>query len=317
MEKTILKIFLFFILNTLLYSDTTAKEEDSSYNFSSLHDDIIENYYNLLKKVDNTLCADEDVNNTKLEKIIYKNNLELITSFQYHEKDGFIPNLYIRANIILPKTNKRFEFTINKQTDSKLFNQKLDTQYHTVEDEKLHFGLKYNVVKENYFNFYAKLGTRVNNPKDIYAKLKMIKYINFHDFMFFWDAQLYRYLLDDRVIASSSINFIKPLARELVLEDNCIITWKQKEETTDLDFITKLYHYIDKKSSMEYRLSYTAEDNLYCHYGPKEYDAHIRYRYMLKKWVYVELSPQLSKKKENNFALERTITLNFALLFSK
>ena len=318
MKKIILIFFLFYTQNTLLYSDAIPKEKKFLDRFIPLHDNIIKNYYNFLKKIDNILCANEDLNNTKLEKIIYKNNLQLITSFQHHEKEDFRPNLYIRANIILPKTNKRFEFTIDKQTGSKLLNQKLDTKYNnTLEDKKLHLGLKYNLVKDNYFNFYTKLGTRINTPKDIYGKLGMVKYLNFQNFMIFWDVQLYQYLLNNKLIASSSINFIKPLSNQFIFEKDFVVTWKKVEKTTNLDFIAKLYQKIDTKHSLEYWLSYRAENNILCHYSPKEYAAHIKYRYMMKKWAYIELSPQLTKKKENHFSLERAVTLNFALILSK
>jgi len=38
---------------------------------------------------------------------------------------------------------------------------------------------------------------------------------------------------------------------------------------------------------------------------------------MLKKWAYVELLPQVIKRKENQFETEEAITLNFGLIFSK
>jgi len=317
-KKVILIFFLFFSQNTLFCDVNTGEEKSFLDSFAPLRADIINGYHNFLKKIDNALCANEDLNNTNLEKIIYKNNLQIITALKHNGDEKFMPYLYIRGNIILPKTNKRFEFTVDKQTDSKRLNQNIDAQYDSaIKDEKVHLGFKYNLVKDDYFNFYTKLGARINNPGDVYGKVGAIKYLNFKSFMLFFDAQIYKYLLNEKLIASTSLNFIKPLNENFIFEKDFILTWKKEEKTTELDYIAKLYHMIDKKSSCEYRLSYTAKESAQCYYCPNEYAAHVRYRYMLKKWAYVELLPQVIKRKENQFETEEAITLNFGLIFSK
>jgi hypothetical protein len=317
--KKILLIFFLYTQNILLYGDTIDNKTDYLNSFLSLRDEISQKYYNLLKRLDNALCANEDLNNTKLEKIIYKNNLQLVVSFKNYQKINLIPRLYIRANFILPKTYKRFEFTLDKQTNSKLLNQKLDTRHssNNLKDEKLRLGLKYNLVKDNYFNFYTKLSTQINHPTNIYAKIGAVKYLNFQSFMIFWNAQLYQYILNSKFIASSSINFIKPLNDQLTFEKDFILTWERVEKTTSFDFIAKLHHEIDKKNALEYWLSYKATYNTLCHYCPNEYATHIKYRHALKRWAYIDLSPQLTKRKENHFSLEYAIRLNFILIFSK
>lgn len=318
MKKIILIFLIFFSQNHLLCDINVTQEKSFLDDFVPLRDGIVNGYHNFLKKIDNALCANEDLNNTNLEKIIYKNNLQIITAFKHNEDETLMPYLYIRGNIILPKTNKRFEFTIDKQTDSKLLNQNIDKQYDSaIEDEKVHLGFKYNLVKNDYFNFYTKLGARINKPGDIYGKVGAIKYLNFKSFMIFFDAQVYKYLLNEKLIASTSLNFIKPINDSFIFEKDFILTWKKVEKTTELDYIAKLYHTIDKKNSFEYWLSYTAQENEKCYYCPEEYSAHVRYRYMLKKWAYLELRPQVRKRKENHFETEEAITLNFGLIFSK
>jgi len=317
-KKIILIFFILLLENNIFADDTTQKQNHFLDGFIPLRDTMIQNYHNFLKKVDNALCSNEDLNNTDLEKIIYKNNLQIITSLKHNRDDIIMPYLYIRGNIILPKTNKRFEFTIDKQTESKHLNQNLDSHYDTtIQDEKIHLGFKYNLVKDDYLNFYTKLGTRIQEPEDIYGKVGVVKYLNFRAFMLFFDAQAYKYLLNEKFIASTSANFIKPLNENFIFEKDVILTWRKHEEVTELDFIAKLYHTIDAKHSFEYKLLYLAEDNQLCHYGPKEYIAQIRYRYMLNKWAFLEVLPQLIKQKENHFDLERAISLNFGLLFSK
>ena len=317
MRKVILIYFLFFSQNTL-FSDESAVETSFLDRFIPLHDNIVTRYHHFLKRVDDALCANEDLNNTKLEKIIYKNNIQIITSLKYEKDKSLIPYLYIRANIILPKTSKRFEFTIDKQTNSKLLNQKIDTKDNAaLTNQRIHFGLKYNLVQNNYFNFYAKLGTKINEIEDIYAKVGVIKYLNFRYFMLFWDANLYRYIFDEKLIASTSLNLIKPLNETFLFEKDIILTYKRAEKSTELDFIAKLYHTVNDKSSYEYWLSYTAEDNDIYNYAPKKYALHIRYRYMLKKWAYIELIPQLLQERDNHFKTQKAIALNFGLIFSK
>ncbi len=317
--KKIILIFLIFFSQNHLFCDANVTQEKSFLDsFAPLRDSLVDGYHDFLKKLDNSLCANEDLNNTNLEKIIYKNNLQIITALKHNQTDALMPYLYIRGNIILPKTNKRFEFTIDKQTDSKLLNQNIDAQYDSaIKDEKVHLGLKYNLVKDDYFNFYTKLGARINKPGDVYGKMGVIKYLNFQSFMVFFDAQVYKYLLNEKLIASTSLNFIKPINDHFIFEKDIILRWKKVDKTTELDYIAKLYHTIDKKSSCEYWLSYTAKESQECYYCPEEYAAHVKYRYMLKKWAYIELIPQVRKRKENHFETEEAITLNFGLIFSK
>lgn len=314
MKKTILIFFLFFSTISLHAED----EKGWLDSFIPFRDALIDSYYDILRKIDNVLCANEDLNNTRLEKIIYQNNLQVIGSLKHNRDETLMPHLYIRGNIILPKTNKRFEFTIDKQTESKQLNQSLNPNYDSaLEDKTLHFGLKYNLAKDDYFNFYTKLGTRINAIDDVYAKVSMTKYLNYKHFMLFFDANLYKYLLNEKFITATSLHFIKPINDFLIFEKALVSTWKKTDETTAIDAIAKLYQTIDNKHSLEYWLSYTAEKNQYCNYCPKEYNAHIRYRYMLKEWAYLELMPQYFKRKENHFTYEKAITLNFGILFSK
>jgi hypothetical protein len=317
MKKIIFIFYVLYLPSTLFAQQHPSQEESWLDYLSPLRHTIIKNYHYLLKKIDNALCANEELNNTNLEKIIYKNKLQLITSLKYHDKK-VMPYLYIRGNIILPKTNRRFEFTINKQTESKLLNQKLDVSHHSaIEDERIHLGFKYNLVKKEYLNFYAKIGTRINDIGDVYAKIGVIKYLNFRYFMLFLDAKLYQYLLDDQRIISPSVRLVKPLNETFIFEKDIVATWKKTEKTTTLDFIAKLYQNIDKKHALEYWLSYTAEDNRQDNFAPKAYAAHLKYRYMLKKWAYLEVIPQLKKEKENHFSIQRSIRVNFALIFSR
>lgn len=306
-----------FIVHLPLYA---AMQEEKSFldQYTPLHTKLTNDYYHLLKKIDNTFCETADINNTKLEKIIYKSRLQIITSLQHDEQHALMPYLYIRANIILPKTNKRFEITLDKQTDSKVQNQKIDENYNSaLMDEKVHIGLKYNLVKKDSLNFYAKLGARLNKLTDPYAKVGAVRHLNFSSFIFFADAQVYKYLFNEKIIASTSINFIKPIDNYFIFENNNILTWYKDQKETDWDTIFKLYQYIDKKQSLEYWLSYTAADDALGYYAPKEYNLHLKYRYMLKRWAYVEFAPQLLKKKENHFKIEKEISLNFGIIFSK
>ncbi len=318
MKKIILIVLILFSHDNLFCDTKIPKEESFLDNFVPIRESIIDGYYNFLKKVDDALCTNEDLNNTNLEKIIYKNRLQVITALKHTSDETLTPYLYIRGNIILPKTNKRFEFTIDKQTESKSLKQNIDTQYNgAIKDEKVHLGFKYNLVKNDYFNFYTKLGARINKPTDVYGKIGAIKYLNFKSFMLFFDAKVYKYFLNEKLIASTSLNFVKPINDYFMFENDAILTWRKVEKTTELNYILKLYHTIDSKNSLEYRLSYTAEENNLCYYCPKEYEAHIRYRYKLKKWAYLELIPKLIKRKEKHFETEELITLNFGLIFTK
>ena len=103
MKKVVLLFLLFFVQSKLLCHDDIYDEKCFLDTYTPLHDTITARYHNILKNVDNTLCTNKDLNNTHLEKIIYKNRLEIITSFKQEKGETLTPSLYIRANIILPK----------------------------------------------------------------------------------------------------------------------------------------------------------------------------------------------------------------------
>ncbi len=314
MKNIILLVFFY----TILIAETNTHQKDIIEILGDIRDSVIESYYPFLIQIDNLLSDKEQLSLAQQKEIIYHNHLQCITSFKYDEGKLSLPSLYVRANIILPKTNKRLELTLDKETDSKLLNQKLDSAYLSIfQDDTAHLALKYNLIKHQYLNFYAKLGTKIKNPSNVYLKLGARRHFRFSYMLLFFHAQLYKYILHQNLISSTSVEFIVPLAKRFTFEKDIIFTWQQKEKISTVDFIIKLYDKINKKNSLEYWLSYTAEDNTLSNYAPKRYAAHIRYRHRLRRWLYVELLPQVERTKENHFQTDYSLACNIGLLFSK
>ncbi len=303
-------------LSVSLHARTAPQKNDSF--FDHYHRLLTEKYHRLIRRIDAFLSDTKTVDTYKVDRILYRNRLETIFSFQYKEH-RLKPNLYLRGNILLPRTSKRLELVFSKQTDTRLKNQTIDPSYERgITDEHVNVGLKYYFIKKEDFSLYSKLGMRLNLAKlDAYAKVGMQKYLKTPFVRTVLSANLYRYIRQEGFIATGGIDFVRPMGEIFTLEQDNRILWKEEEKETTTEHILKLYHELDDRNRLEYWFSLLTKDDEKWNLCSDTYTLALKYHHKINNWLFYEIVPQLYRQREDHFKLERAITFDFGVTFGK
>ncbi|OQX73645.1 MAG: hypothetical protein B6D59_05060 [Campylobacteraceae bacterium 4484_4] len=311
---------IFFIFLLLFSVSLSAKEGPAQKEtfFDRYHRIITQKYHNFIRKIDTFLSDTVEIEEHKLDEIIYKNRLETVFSFQYKEHQ-LKPNLYLRGNILLPRTSERLELVFSKQTDTRLKNQTIDPSYERgINDEHVNVGLKYYFMKRKDFALYSKLGMRLNLSKfDLYAKVGARQYLYNSLFRTILSANLYHYVREDGFIATGGVDFVREMGERFTLEQDNRVVWREETDETTTEHILKLYHQLDNRNRLEYWVSLLTRDDEEWNFCSDTYTAAIKYHHKINKWLFYDIIPQLYRQREDHFRLERAITFNFGITFAR
>jgi hypothetical protein len=305
------KIFISILISFLLIADTNITTSKSN-----IRDIITDGYHKVLNSLDCFLTNYKDVNNSNYEKI-KQNKLYMIVSLKDNENSPLQTSFHIRGKIKLPQLQNRVEITFNKddeESDSKYVNSEYED---VLKDTRLHVGLKYYLYKESNSQAYAKVSIRTHSPIGLYAKMGIYKSYLYHDFKTSFNHALYYYIHDKKYAASSSVSFVLPLYDRFGIGQKNRWLWKEHDRSTSLEHTIWLYHIIDSKNRLQYQLSYATIDDELCDFCREWYGADIRFRHHISKWSFIEFIPEVLKRRENSFELEKQFTINFGITFSK
>ena len=296
-----MKIFLFILI---ISNILVAKNR---YDISLYRENIADYYYRILDYSTSFLY-----DNSNYEYIKKHNKLRLYIDNFIDDKGNIKSSLSIRANIKLPKINKKLFFTIDKDSDNLTKNKQKSSLYK--EKERARVGLKYYFLRESDQNIYAKLGGRINfKGNKFYLKFSANKSNNFEDIITYIYFNEYYYLKNKIFKSEVGIDFRTNL--------NKIYTFNQLNNIT-LDENSKTYisntilidQYLNKKSSLSYWLTiYTLYDSKY--FETQNININLKYHYLLKKWLYVDIIPSAVKYLTKEKEISKYLAINFGFIF--
>jgi len=246
------------------------------------------------------------------------NKLYMILSLKKSENSTLQTRFHLRGRIILPQLKNKVEITFNKDDEEHSDSKYINREYENVlKDTSLHVGLKYYFYKEPYSHAYTKISIRTHSPIGLYAKMGINKSYFYHKFKTTFNHALYYYIHDKEYAASSSVAFVLPFYDRFGIGQKNRWLWKEYDKSTSLEHTIWLYHNINSRNRLQYQLIYATIDDELCDYCRDWYGANIRFHHHINDWFFVEVIPEVLKRRENSFELEKQLTLNFGITFSK
>jgi hypothetical protein len=298
MKKT-----LFAILTlSIIVSDITADLLDEFYY------KMTKKLNTALNKIDCKLC-EKDFNHTNSQKLSFsKNRVTIITSTKS-------PFLYLRAKLYLPHISKKLQLTFDKMTTSKTQNQNFDKNYNTaLAEDRVHLGIRYDFERLKNYDLYMKLGTKLSKL-DLYLKLGADKRYFFWDASILFNLQHYHYIFRNEDLLSTGVEVDKPLTDSSIFIHRDIASYDFDKEILNIDHIFEYILTLSQRDSIGFWLSYSSESSKELSYIPKTYNAHIKYRRFLRKYLFIEFIPQLLKERERGYELEKLFRFNIGMVF--
>jgi hypothetical protein len=258
------------------------------------------------------------VNQSNYRKISEKNRLYMILSLKNSEDSSLQKDIHLRARIILPQLQDNFELTFSKQAEERIDNQHVDSEYEDIlKDNNLHVGLKYYAYKGPFSSAYAKLSLRVHSPVGLYAKIGISKSYFYKKLQTTFNHAVYYYLQEKEYALSTSVTLFLPLGDSYGVEQQNRWYKDEGDKTSILEHTLRFYHSIDAINKLRYQLTYATIDDQTCNYCKDWYGVNVTFRHHMNKWLFFEIIPELLKRRENSFELEKVFTANFGITFSK
>jgi hypothetical protein len=305
----------FFLLYMMFHINLFANEIEKNFleTITPIRDDLSTLYCHTLQRLDNYLGDDNDTS-ISMEDAYYKNSLQMIFVLNSSSDSLLAPSLYLRGNIVLPRTNNRLELVFSKQDEDKFENEKLGEEYDPVldHDQKVNMGLRYNFSKDKDFHIFTKVGMRLRPPMKVYVKTQIDNDFDLNYFQLNTGTSLYYYIKEKGLKYSAWLKFYKKLNDTWFLKQGNQYIWEhdniQKEFLSTVD----LEQSVDIRNSFRYSLGYLIS-NKDQSFSTKEYFASILYRHHFNKWLYVDMVPQLNFKRENDFDTEVAFALHLSV----
>ncbi len=306
-----MRIFLLFILISISLS---ADLNSTKKTISDFRKTVSTGYYEALNTIDCYICDYNDINRSNYKKIS-KNKLQIILSVKDISKDSAKFALRLRGKIELPQFKERLELTFSQNDDEHIDNQNISTgNDDIIEDKKLHIGLKYYLYKEKNSKAYGKLSFRLHSPFGLYAKFGVDKsYLtdNFLETVF--NNAFFYYLNENKFSASTAVSFFKPLSVDYWIGQQNKLYWRSKDNVY-LGHNLTLYQILDLNNRILYRSNFTTSFDDVNRFEHDSVGFSIGYFHRFDNWFFIEMIPEIKKRRSYDYRSEALFTINFGLI---
>tara|TARA_B100001971_G_C18268036_1_gene596481 strand:- start:51377 stop:52282 length:906 start_codon:yes stop_codon:yes gene_type:complete len=213
-----------------------------------------------------------------------------------------------RVQLVLPKTQKRFQLVLTRQDDDQNQNDDDGNPATTptptnndaqTNDQATEAGLRY-LWNEANVNVSTDLGIRAEIPPRIFAQGRIRKNIEIDDNWVFRPVQKVRWLQFEGFSANTNLNFDRRINDAWLFRLVNNIQWNDQDYRIILRNGPTFLHKLSDKIGMSYNAFMVTESSP--NSRVENYILSIGYRQLLyKKWFFWEVSPSMAFPRENNF----------------
>jgi len=303
---------------TLLLSTTLFADDNENFTFleelittteeyrKNLHTSIV----NTSSNIDN-FFFDDNLNHVDYNSAY--GLLELSLSQNQHESVVLDQKLKIKFRLPRLKEKLHLEIETDEERESKDFIENKDSNS---KHDNLNIGIGYYKTFKNQINLKTKIGLKIKNEFDPFIKLTADKTFESKKY-FYTITQSLKESKSKKTESTSSFKIDKPLNEEFSVHNYNQYYWNSiNENDSELYGSVYLDQKLNNKNYLRYTL-YTNLDNIDSSMKVKRYSAQLKYRYFLKKWMYVDTIPENYYKEDQDFKPRYAIKFNLGIYFNK
>lgn len=304
-------IYVLSLSNSLLYAqynpsytdiviNTTNKYREYIHNSlvktsSYLDNYYFENKYEDLDKYNNTYAL--------IELSVYKNHSNNI---KFDQK--------VKIKLELPKLQDKIQLVL--ESEEKRDSQDFVENHTTNKNDKYNLSLLYNKKLKNIISLKAKLGLKINKKLDPFVKIEAKKT---------WNKDKYKFVISQALKQSVNKKLESTTFVELTTKINqkkSISLYNEYYWNSPKKNVSSFYNSIslNQKLSNKNYLTYKVDlntDNEKSNLKTKRFSFQVKYRHLIKKWLYIDFIPENFYKREENFKSQYGLRFNIGIYFSK
>lgn len=310
------KLILAFLPTLLLSSNIMAQDNEDIKRKFTFNETLnkIENTLNTVNKKLNlsSKYIDEFVTNKKDNTLYTHSYIRIETTLEKVESDSinFEPNIDIRLH--LPKLKEKLSITIDNN-DNRINNKYQDSNEKIhYKDDKYNIGLLYNTINNN-FNIKLNAGVKVTKSPYLFTKLDIKKNLKINHKNYLTLEQKFKYSNKFELDSYSIINYTHELNQNFAISNYNEYYINSDIKNDNLYNSLRLSQRLKKDSYINYVTSIDSNDEE-SNFQIKEYKTYISYRKFIRSWLYYDIVPSISWKRENNFKDKIGIKLNLGII---
>ncbi|QTA77883.1 Uncharacterized protein dnl_00810 [Desulfonema limicola] len=333
MKFSRISIFLLIILLICLTSNKCRAQQETSKNQSkSLEepgtcesgltwqvDEVHERISGYL--LSSAAWLDSFFSNESYEAEVNKSHLKVRLSSFFEEGEGIEFKARLNLRIVLDNLNDKFHIIISGNPDShaepdfasetrinKEFTEKNDKQ------ETLAFALQYFLQSTRKNNFKMEAGIRWGRDVPVLWGGPRFRWSFNNNLWVYRFTQRVRWFTDEGWYVKSSFDCEKSLNKTFFFRSTAEGIWEQEEDGYNYGVYCNLYQTLSNKRALKYQLGNSYETSPASQL--KEIVFRVSYRRQIwKKWIALEVKPQISFPRDNDFELTPGITVLFEGIF--
>ncbi|MHB8767338.1 MAG: hypothetical protein ACYDA8_23775 [Deferrisomatales bacterium] len=227
----------------------------------------------------------------------------------------------VRARVVLPHTRDRFNLLLESDFDDDERRLPLSQGQaeRVVEEPRRPTGyaaaIRYSTPEIRKWHFNAGAGVRLRVLPDPFGKVRARRSASLGA----WELRLAETLFGSESEGfgeTTRLDLDRPLAEALLLRCTSEATYRLREEEFELTQGLFLFHALSDRAGLRYGATVTGESEP--HVRATEYALGVVYRHRIyRKWVFFEVSPQLSFPRVEGFSATPTITFRLETRFGE
>jgi len=237
----------------------------------------------------------------------------------YDQDNGLEFKVRVRARIILPNTNKKLKLLFSDTgtiDDPEANPSNSSTVRSAVRDNDYAVSLETEFEKTGKWKIRPALGVKSRIPPDPFVRIRAIRYLPLSKKWLSRLSATSAYLAIDGFAHDANVQLSRAIQRNFLFRSSSRWKFTEEKDYSEAIQIFSLFQHLNEKVNLAYEAGIFSdnEDN----WEVAEYRLWHRYRKLVyKKWLFLELIPELRFKQENDYDPSYRITFRIEPVFGK
>ncbi len=222
----------------------------------------------------------------------------------------------VNFKVDLPMTSKRLMLLIESDAKTSIDLDKkplYSSPQQAAEASKYYSSLQSTINKSEHWDINGSLGVEVSTPLIPFIRARFAYKNTFGEWNYRFSENMF-WFNSDGGGHTTSFEFERPLNPDWLYRMTSSGAWKQITNYYDLGQEFAFFQRLGPERNLSYQLAFLGNDQY--DLSITEYRVGLRYRQQFyRKWLFAELSPQVSYLASNNFDPARSLTFTLEMLF--
>ena len=279
----------------------------------------VDNYHQRTEKLllDSAEWVDSFFGTENYMSEVNKTHLRFRLSGFLEEGSDFDASARFTLRLKLPNTEKRFRLSFASSPDD-IDDQDRYSEDDTVirqpeeADNNLTGALEYFFLDKNRHNMKFSVGATIRDYIPVVYGSTRYRYLVDVRRWTMRFVQRFRWYSDDGWDSRSEMDFERPVLDYMFFRTTPSLTWRERRDGFEYNWLTSLFHPLNNISAMEYQFNTYFDTEISGRLKQMNLRANYR-RQLWRKWLIMEIAPQLAWYEERDFQTVPGITVRLEI----